>query len=46
MEYIVPSDEEMAAWIERVREDVWAEAENSLGEEIMQEVRNLASEPN
>lgn len=46
MEYIVPSDDEMAAWVERVREDVWAEAEESLGEDIMEQVRDRASEPN
>ncbi|WP_240936115.1 TRAP transporter substrate-binding protein DctP [Billgrantia bachuensis] len=45
MEYIVPSDEEMAAWVERVRESVWVEAEESLGEEVMSAVREHASEP-
>ncbi|GAA0587841.1 hypothetical protein GCM10008997_40140 [Halomonas salifodinae] len=45
MEYIVPSDEEMAAWIERVRETVWVEAEESLGEDVMNAVREHASEP-
>ncbi|MCE8034908.1 C4-dicarboxylate ABC transporter substrate-binding protein [Billgrantia tianxiuensis] len=46
MEYIVPSDEEMAAWVERVRETVWVEAEKSLGEDVMAAVREHASEPN
>ncbi|WP_242597177.1 TRAP transporter substrate-binding protein DctP [Billgrantia sulfidoxydans] len=45
MEYIVPSEEEMAAWVERVRESVWVEAEESLGEEVMSAVREHASEP-
>lgn len=45
MEYIVPTDEEMAAWIERVRETVWAEAEGPLGTDIMDAVRLHASEP-
>lgn len=45
MEYIVPSDEEMKDWIERVRESVWAEAEESLGEDIMSAVREHASKP-
>lgn len=46
MEYIVPSDEEMAAWIERVRSSVWVEAEATLGEDIMDAVRSHASTPN
>ncbi|WP_231489581.1 TRAP transporter substrate-binding protein DctP [Billgrantia saliphila] len=45
MEYIVPSDEEMAAWVERVRESVWVEAEEPLGEDVMNAVREHASEP-
>ncbi|MCG2581141.1 MAG: TRAP transporter substrate-binding protein DctP [Marinobacter sp.] len=45
MEYIVPSDEEMAAWVKRVRETVWVEAEETMGEEIMTAVREHASEP-
>lgn len=45
MEYIVPSDEEMAAWVKRVRETVWVEAEETMGKEIMTAVREHASEP-
>ncbi|PRY73168.1 TRAP transporter substrate-binding protein DctP [Halomonas ventosae] len=45
MEYIVPSDEEMAGWIERVRDEVWNEAEESLGQEVMDAVRANATEP-
>lgn len=45
MNYIVPSDEDMAAWVERVRETVWVEAEESLGEEVMTAVRENASDP-
>lgn len=45
MQYIVPTDEEMAAWIERVRDTVWAEAEGPLGSDIMDAVRAHASEP-
>ncbi|MFC3291571.1 TRAP transporter substrate-binding protein DctP [Modicisalibacter luteus] len=45
MEYIVPTDEEMAAWIERVRDDVWVQAEEPLGTDIMDAVRAHASEP-
>lgn len=45
MEYIVPSDEEMADWITRVREEVWVEAESSLGKDVMDAVRQNASKP-
>lgn len=45
MEYIVPSDEEMKNWIERVRETVWVEAEDSLGEDVMNNIRQNASMP-
>nr|WP_261396740.1 TRAP transporter substrate-binding protein DctP [Halomonas sp. DP5Y7-2] len=40
MEYIQPSDEELANWVERVRDSVWDEAEDILGEQVMQEVRS------
>lgn len=43
MEYIVPSDEEMADWVSRVRGTVWADAEEVLGEEVMDAVRENAS---
>lgn len=45
MKYIVPSDEEMAAWVKRVRETVWVQAEPSLGKDVMAAVREHASEP-
>jgi len=45
MRYIEPSNEEMAAWVKRVRETVWVEAELSLGENVMTAVREHASEP-
>ncbi|TDX22849.1 TRAP-type C4-dicarboxylate transport system substrate-binding protein [Modicisalibacter xianhensis] len=45
MEYIVPSDAEMKAWVERVRETVWPQAEEALGEDIMNAVRENASTP-
>lgn len=45
MEYIEPTDAEMKAWVERVRETVWPEAEESLGEDIMSTVRERASTP-
>lgn len=45
MKYIVPSDEEMAAWVKRVRETVWVQAEPSLGKDVMAAVRKHASEP-
>lgn len=45
MEYIEPTDAEMKDWVERVRETVWAEAEESLGEDIMSTVRERASTP-
>lgn len=45
MEYIVPSDAEMTAWVERVRAEVWPAIEESLGTEIMDIVRENASTP-
>ncbi|WP_234252825.1 TRAP transporter substrate-binding protein DctP [Billgrantia aerodenitrificans] len=45
MKYIVPSDQEMADWIERVRDQVWQEAEKSLGADVMDAVRANAAEP-
>ena len=46
MEYIVPSTEEMRAWVKVVREQVWPQAEEKLGAEIMAEIRANASVPN
>lgn len=45
MKYIVPSTEEMQAWVKRVRAEVWPEAEKSLGKELMDKIRANASVP-
>lgn len=45
MEYIVPTPEEKAAWIERVRAEVWPQAESALGKDIMDVLRANASVP-
>ncbi|RTE64896.1 C4-dicarboxylate ABC transporter substrate-binding protein [Amphritea opalescens] len=45
MEYIVPTTEQMAAWVKRVRAEVWPMAEESLGKELMDELRANASVP-
>ncbi|MBV1788258.1 TRAP transporter substrate-binding protein DctP [Marinobacterium sp. D7] len=45
MEYIVPTTEEMADWVKRVREEVWPIAEESLGKELMDKIRANASVP-
>ncbi|WP_201285479.1 TRAP transporter substrate-binding protein DctP [Chelativorans xinjiangense] len=45
MEYIVPTPEQKAAWVERVRAEVWPQAEKALGTEIMDVVRANASVP-
>ncbi|MEL0623535.1 TRAP transporter substrate-binding protein DctP [Marinomonas arenicola] len=45
MEYIKPTPEEMTAWIKRVRKDVWPQAEEKLGSEIMDKIRANASLP-
>ncbi|WP_205602638.1 TRAP transporter substrate-binding protein DctP [Chelativorans alearense] len=45
MEYIVPTPEQKAAWVERVRAEVWPQAEEALGKEIMDVVRANASVP-
>jgi len=45
MEYIVPTPEEMQAWVQRVRGEVWPEAEKSLGKELMDKIRANASVP-
>ena len=41
MKYIVPSTEEMQAWVTRVRAEVWPEAEKSLGKDLMDQIRAL-----
>jgi TRAP-type transport system periplasmic protein len=45
MEYIVPTTEEMAAWVDRVRSQVWPLVEADLGSAIMDVVRENASVP-
>lgn len=45
MKYIVPSTEEMQAWVTRVRAEVWPEAEKSLGKDLMDQIRTNASVP-
>ncbi|WP_420586097.1 TRAP transporter substrate-binding protein DctP [Ruegeria sp.] len=45
MEYIVPTPEQKLAWVERVRAEVWPQAEEALGSEIMDQVRANASTP-
>ncbi|KJS43116.1 MAG: C4-dicarboxylate ABC transporter substrate-binding protein [Roseovarius sp. BRH_c41] len=45
MEYIVPTPEQKAAWVERVRAEVWPQVEDALGAEIMDTVRANASVP-
>ena len=45
MKYIEPSAEDMQVWVKKVREEVWPIAEESLGKEIMDEIRANASVP-
>jgi TRAP-type transport system periplasmic protein len=45
MEYIVPTPEEKAAWVERVRAEVWPQVEEALGLEIMDTIRANATVP-
>jgi TRAP-type C4-dicarboxylate transport system substrate-binding protein len=45
IKYIVPSAEEKAAWVERVRKTVWPQIEQALGTELMSVVRENASTP-
>lgn len=45
MEYIVPTPEAKLAWVERVRAEVWPQAEEALGKEIMDAIRANASTP-
>ncbi len=45
MEYIVPSDAEMAAWVKKVRAEIWPLAEEAYGSEIMDKIRANASAP-
>ncbi len=45
MKYIEPSAEDMQVWVKKVREEVWPIAEQSLGKDIMDEIRANASVP-
>lgn len=45
IKYVVPTPEQKAAWVERVRKDVWPQIEKELGAEIMDQVRANASTP-
>lgn len=45
MEYIIPTPEEKAAWVERVRNEVWPQVEEALGPEIMDTIRANATVP-
>lgn len=45
MEYIIPTAEEKLAWVTRVRAEVWPQAEDALGSEIMDAIRANASVP-
>ena len=45
MEYIVPTPEEKAAWVERVRGEVWPLVEEALGTELMDTIRANATLP-
>lgn len=45
MQYFEPSEKEMTDWIRRVRKSVWSEAENTIGKNIMDQVRAHASKP-
>lgn len=45
MQYIVPAEKDMAAWVKRVRAQVWPMAQAAVGAEIMSKVRDNASVP-
>ena len=45
MEYIVPTDQELRAWVERVHTEVWPQVEERLGKETMEVIRANASTP-
>lgn len=45
MKYILPSVEDKAAWVKRVRAEVWPQVEEALGPDIMAVVRKNASVP-
>lgn len=45
IKYVVPTADEKAAWVKRVRAEVWPQIEKELGSEIMNQVRANASTP-
>ena len=45
IQYIEPTPAEMQAWVKRVREQVWPEAEKMLGKGLMDKLRANASNP-
>lgn len=45
MEYIVPTRAEMQAWVDRVRAEVWPQAEPLIGKELMDKLHANASDP-
>lgn len=45
MKYILPSVADKAAWVKRVRAEVWPQVEEALGPDIMAVVRKNASVP-
>ena len=45
MEYIVPTNDEISEWINRVRTEVWPLVEEAYGKEIMHTIRTNASVP-
>ena len=45
IKYIEPTPAEMQAWVKRVRDSVWPEAEKMLGKELMDKLRANASVP-
>lgn len=45
MKYVIPSNEEKLAWINRVRAEVWPQIEKEIGSEIMETIRANASVP-
>ncbi|WP_246624916.1 TRAP transporter substrate-binding protein DctP [Oceanobacter mangrovi] len=45
MKYIVPNKQQMHNWVERVRAEVWPQAEEKLGKDLMDKIRANASVP-
>lgn len=45
MRYIVPTGDELNAWVQRVRDEVWPQAESAIGSNTMDNIRRHASTP-